>query len=454
MKTFYDIHTHAFDLSHPNLSVFLQREDIIDSVVDNVWTCSLKMALPFAPVLTKSFIKKFIHNKIGGLRKQINNTLSFFEIPMEYQFLIMEYFLRKGDSESNSPVKIGDETYNKIALCPLIIDFGRKDIEGSEHYNLTPKTPVASQTGDLLYAIRTYFRFNIEVDDKNRMHLVEIPDWANCKEDRLFRIYPFMGIDTRNYSIEDIEQLLDKYFKDFSRDETASKRKARLFAKMGLLDGNLYRDLRPLTEVEKAYLKGKNIAPDYQNAFAGIKVYPQLGFDPWPDDTDERDKVNCLYKYCIDRRIPITTHCGDSGYKPKDNNLLTTPMPGGQWAKVLAEKDYAGLTLNFAHFGSQGGETTLWRDAIINLVNRYDNVYTDISCKEPKYYPVLGGLSNANPTLKEKVLFGSDFSFNMLVSNTNLYNDNLDAFGNAPLDPEHKTGLCERNPERFLFGGK
>ena len=30
MKTFYDIHMHAFDLSHPNLSVFLQREDLID----------------------------------------------------------------------------------------------------------------------------------------------------------------------------------------------------------------------------------------------------------------------------------------------------------------------------------------------------------------------------------------------------------------------------------------
>ena len=24
MKTFYDIHTHVFDLSHPNLLVFLQ----------------------------------------------------------------------------------------------------------------------------------------------------------------------------------------------------------------------------------------------------------------------------------------------------------------------------------------------------------------------------------------------------------------------------------------------
>jgi len=44
MKTFYDIHTHAFDLSHPNLSVFLQREDIIESVQGdgNVYIVNVK----------------------------------------------------------------------------------------------------------------------------------------------------------------------------------------------------------------------------------------------------------------------------------------------------------------------------------------------------------------------------------------------------------------------------
>ena len=446
MKTFYDIHTHVFDLSHPNLSVFLQREDLIDSVVDKVWTCGLKLALPFAGLLTKSFIKKFVHNKIGGFRKQINNTLAFFEIPVEYQFLVMEHCLRNG----SPAVKPGDETYEKIALCPLVIDFGRKNIEGSAHYSLMPQTPVAGQVSDLLCAIRTYFRFNVEIENTS-MRLEEIPGWRNRKQEKLFEIYPFMGIDTRNYTLKDIINLLDKYFKDFSRDETTEERKTRLFAKMGLLDGNLYRDNRPLTDVEKAYLEEKNIAPDYQYAFAGIKVYPQLGFDPWPDEPKELDKVKYLYQYCVDRRIPITTHCGDSGYKPEDNNHLTSPLPAGKWAKVL--NDYPALTLNFAHFGSQGNGKKQWRDAIIELTNKYDCVYTDISCKPAAYYKELADLLIANPRLQDRVLYGSDFSINLLVTDTNCYNENLASFIHAALHPSHTMNLCERNPERFLFGG-
>jgi len=78
MKTFYDIHTHTFDLSHPNLSVFLQREDLIDSVVDSVWTHSLRWLLPVASLMSKNQVKKFVHKKIAGFRNQLNNTLAFF----------------------------------------------------------------------------------------------------------------------------------------------------------------------------------------------------------------------------------------------------------------------------------------------------------------------------------------------------------------------------------------
>jgi len=41
MKTFYDIHMHAFDLKYLNLSVFLQREDLIDGLVDSIDILSL-----------------------------------------------------------------------------------------------------------------------------------------------------------------------------------------------------------------------------------------------------------------------------------------------------------------------------------------------------------------------------------------------------------------------------
>ena len=443
VNTFYDIHTHAFDLSHPSLSVFLQREDIIDSVVDSVWTLSLRWLLPFASLMPKSSLKKLIHKKAATFQNQLTNTLAFFEIPMEYQFLVMDYFLKNGATA-------GDEAYTKIVLCPLVIDFGHKNITSSAYYNLTPKTPVAGQVSDLFYAIRTYCRFDVEIAN-NKMRLKAIDNWAARKHEKRFEIYPFMGIDTRNYTKKAIITLLDKYFNSFSRHETPTERHQRLFDKMGLLDSNLYRDRQTLTDADREILRQQNLAPDYQYAFAGIKVYPQLGFDPFPDDTDERDKVNYLYQYCIDRRIPITTHCSDSGYKPEDNNHLTTPMPAGKWANVL--NAFPELTLNFAHFGSQGNGKKQWRDAIIELTNKYDRVYTDISCKSATYYKELADLLTANPRLQERVLYGSDFSINLLVSDTNCYSENIDAFLHAPLKPSDKISLCERNPERFLFGG-
>ena len=449
MKTFYDIHMHAFDLSHPNLSVFFQRDDLIDDLIDKVLTLSTRLTLPFINFFPNSCIKKEINKKIAGFQQQLNNTLAFFEIPMEYQFLVLDYFLRKNVSANNQPLQIGEDVYDKMVLCPLVIDFGRKNIQESTFYNLTPKTPTASQVSDLLYAIRTYCRFNVETVN-NKMSLEEINDWADCKQKKLFEIYPFMGIDTQNYDTkEDVKNLLDKYFKGFSRNETAEERRGRLFEKMGMFDGNLYRDRQILTADDKAYLTKKHIALDYQYAFAGIKVYPQLGFNPFPDNPDELDKVKVLYEYCVEKRIPITTHCSDSGYKPEDNNHLTSPLE--KWTKVL--NAYPGLTLNFAHFGSQTDrKKTQWRDAIIELTNKYDRVFTDIACKKPAYYAELRDLTGANPRLREKVLFGSDFSINLLVTKTNCYNENLEAFTKAEFDTSCKMKICESNPQRFLFG--
>ena len=69
---------------------------------------------------------------------------------MEYQFLVLEHFLKKSLSDNNHQIKLGENTYDKIVLSPLIIDFGRKNIAESAVYNLTPKTPTANQVGDLL----------------------------------------------------------------------------------------------------------------------------------------------------------------------------------------------------------------------------------------------------------------------------------------------------------------
>ena len=58
--------------------------------------------------------------------------------------------------------------------------------------------------------------------------------------------------------------------------------------------------------------------------------------------------------------------------------------------------------------------------------------------------------ADPNPELYKKILFGSDFSINLLASKVNSYNEYLKAFQVAKLS--YKDYLCEFNPERFLFG--
>ena len=469
-KTFYDIHAHAFNLSHPNLSVFLSRNDWLDKAIDTFHIVKLVLVIALLIVLSPLFVlvyllcllyilltfkklrktlKNFSHfifsKYLSKIIHKIFRTLTFYEIPLEYQFLVLDHFLKTKEPLFNmkdNQIIIGDRSYDKIVLCPLVIDFGRKNISEGVFYNATPKKPIANQVGDLLYAIRTYYRFNINVANDKMSLSDEVTDFEESKRTKLLEIYPFMGIDPQNYdSWEEIEALLDKYFSEFRKDEAAETRRARLYNKMGVLDSNMY------NKTEGHYL----------NIFAGIKVYPQLGFDPYPNDLEKRKKVEALYKYCIEKRIPIISHCSDGGYKPEDNDELTSPL--GRWKQVLEAKDenseslFAELTLCFAHFGSQSSKETVWREAIIELTKRYPNIYTDISCNEmtTEYYNELGKLFNAkNPQLHERILFGSDFSINMLATEVESYNQYLKAFVDADL--AYKTNLCEQNPERFLFG--
>ena len=443
MSTFYDIHAHAFNLSHPHLSSFLIREDLIDNLIDEAFGGKTRGNLFLASIAPKNTIKKVIGKKLASFKEQVNNTLAFYEVPLEYQLLVLDHFLKSGSPavfNEKKQIEIGDKAYNKIVLCPLVIDFGYKSIPKNEKdgvfYNLTPKRPIVNQVGDLLYAIRTYYRFNLVINSETKkMNLSpEIPDFETRKNEKLFEIYPFMGLDTRNYTLEQVQDMLEKYFKNFTKDESAETRRKRLFEKMGKLDSNMYVS-----------------TPDYYtDIFAGIKLYPQIGFDPYPDDVEEREKVDVLYQFCIDKRIPIISHCSDGGYKVGDYDALTAPA--GRWKKVL--EAYPELTLDFAHFGSQKNDKkATWRNAIIDLVGKYPNVYSDISCNDAtaNYYNELEKLFNGkNSALQEKLLYGSDFSINLLVVKIKSYNEYLKAFLNAKLS--YKNNLCELNPKRFLFG--
>jgi len=399
-KTFYDIHMHAMNLSHPYLLAFIQRLKIHQILVLN----SI-----FGPIASLLIGQNF--NKIKNLLAVMENDIGSF-------FLMVEDYLKKGAETpllNDGKFKVGDNVYSKIVLTPLIMDFGYKNIKDNPdtYYNELSQKPIVEQVIDIFNGIKKYHKNS---------------------PDHIFEIYPFLGLNTKNYDIGRVEKMLDKYFSGYkgSRED--------LNANMGEFDG----DIEHLGS----------------NFFGGIKVYPPLGFNPWPDNAEELAKVKYLYDYCCNKNIPVTAHGSEGGFVvvPKKEAKDYTSI--SKWETVMGE--YPKLKLNLAHFPI--GEKFLMifpkekrLKEILSLVIKHDNLYVDFSNRavSDKYYMGLKKLidslsSEAKAKLKQRILFGSDFTINLMAIDS--YNKYLEIFsGNTDFDKEEKDSFCSSNSERFLF---
>ncbi|MBU0701563.1 amidohydrolase [bacterium] len=406
-ESFFDIHCHAMNLSHPNLTAFLQRVNI------NLFLSSAGIWGPFVEIFQKKKIER------------IKNLLSVMENDTANFFLLMEYYLRTKGLVENNTFEVEGRSYKKIVLTPLMMDFGSKHTHSGTFYNIPPQKPIVEQVVDVFNGIAKYSKYEMVVGD-NKVSLKEVK-----KEDKLFEIYPFLGINTQNYDIQRITDMLDKYFSKYNGN------RLEFYDTMGRFTGNI-----------------ENLG---NNVFAGIKVYPPLGFDPWPDDYKQRERVEAIYERCYKKNIPITTHCNDGGFRTETKSNAKDFTNPSRWDAVL--KKYPTLKLNFAHFGKQ--KKTLcfipqkkWEGTILELMANYKNVYADFSyngCEKEEYYKYLQKLLEKNPDVKERILFGSDFMINL--TGIDSYNDYLESFATSQsISMDDKHIFCSINPSRFLFG--
>lgn len=416
-RTFFDIHLHAMDLSHPNLMAFLQRQDS--------WL-GLKMILGgLVEPLFKEKERKFV------------NLLSVMENSITDYFCLMEYYLlnKHADDDADSfkvnldgTFRIGKQTLDTILLTPLIMDFGYKNIPLPTFYDKAPRKPVIEQSEDLFRAINKYCTSQlVQISGApNRDGLNTVPRPAG--NHRLLEIYPFMGINTQNYALTELQQILTRFFGGYTHQRSA------LYANMGQFQNTM-----------------KDVG---SNFFAGIKLYPPLGFDPWPENAAELDKVVWMYGYCEERKIPVTVHCNDGGFAV-DGGAQARTHPN-KWKQVLEK--HPNLRLNLAHMGKQGNALIFfprseWRETVIELVSTYENVYADISCLafDDHFYMGLREILAKDQKLTEKILFGSDFMINLQWSPS--YNDYIDRFSRSPrLTEAQRVKLCQSNAHDFLFG--
>lgn len=415
-RTFFDIHMHAMDLSHPNLLAFIKR---------------IKWLGP--ELILGGLAEPFLREE----EEKLLNLLTVMENSIDDYFILMEYFLKSKEPipDGKGVFRIGAREFDTILLTPLIMDFGFKHIKTDTFYNMALGKPVVGQTVDILNAIRKYCKYEF-VPRVGRTGEGTIAPRVSRP---IFEIYPFLGINPLIYDPDRLEKMLDRCFSGYSgkRDD--------LHARMGTFDG----------AIEKV---GSNV-------FAGVKLYPPLGFDPWPEgDGDGMNKVRYLYGLCQEKQIPVTVHCSDGGFAVDDNaHDYTNPE---KWRRVLAE--FPHMKLNLAHFGKQGNTAIViphhkWRETVIDLMLTHDNVYTDISCLafDDDFYheldELLGGFEPAKrERLISRILFGSDFMINLLWAHS--YNEYLRTFietgqlGDTPQAGEAmKVRFCNENARRFLF---
>lgn len=163
----------------------------------------------------------------------------------------------------------------------------------------------------------------------------------------------------------------------------------------------------------------------------GIKLYPSLGFKPYPQSQQDWHKYLEFYQWCVENDVPITVHCQPASFN--------TDSPGGDhpysnpesWATILKTAGLAKLRINFAHFGGGGNLKSLFRDGhihtdnatykIIEMLRDYPNTFADLAAidfsdKEiSQAFAMLlsqdqHGLLNhgGDPFLCHKLIWGSD----------------------------------------------
>ncbi len=410
-KTFFDIHCHAMTFQHPNFLAYINNlsRNIGDNIISDL----------FSPNYVMDRADK---NKL----KKIKNMIGVFENDISALFKLMEDDL-KGRYSENSEIPpyihsgafhFRGSAYDRLVFCPLIMDFQSQNAVYSDiYYKRAPRKSMKKAIDNIFDGINDFYRKNPET---------------------IIRIYPFLGVNTANYSLSELEEFLKKYltvnFKNrFLKDDVVN-----FSAKMNL-----------------------NIKPIENLAFSGIKLYPPLGFDPWPDnDFQQLEKVKFLYEYCIKHNFPITVHCDDQGFRTiplKESRLYTSPV---RWEKVLI--NYPELKVNFAHFGMQYfrkhgyKKQTDWFHKILFYMENYPNVYADISFNltVASYLDDFYKAANALPEdkirkLEKKVLFGTDFPVNL--SKIESYNEYYRRFEACRFSDKQINLFASENPSRFIF---
>lgn len=179
----------------------------------------------------------------------------------------------------------------------------------------------------------------------------------------------------------------------------------------------------------------------------GVKLYCPLGYLP------SHPALFPVYRLCVEHGIPVTSHTSPGGLPSackhidslkrtsvgdvvsvvfdKEEYINTHPVSDGEyaqrlffadpdnWLDVFDSEGFEQLRVNLAHFGGQEdivafadgkADENNWTAKIVRLIERYDNVYSDIAyCPDPDVLSAVNTIIGNHPKVGERLMFGTDF---------------------------------------------
>ncbi len=413
MNYFFDQHFHVMNIEHPNLLSFFSS---LDTGLPDLITSG---------ALSPSYILTAKNRKGPVLLNRLTNTLTTFEQSIGETLVLMENDLmgaypshEEGALRPELPyirdgkMHMRDQVYDKLAMCPLLMDFSSNQLRKESLYYPIPKEQ----------KILDYVRDTLEGFDY----------YAKEHPQGLFEFFPFLGINPPVHSLDFIQELLETY---------------------------VLKDRKHKQERQRFY---------------GIKFYPPLGYDPWPSDAQERKKVQLIYDFCATYDVPIMTHCDDQGFRgvpAKEAWKYTAPS---SYKPVLAR--YPTLCIDFAHYGWQYNQLqknplTLissmankvpdspWFHELVELMHLYPNIYADVSFSgtNPEFYVLLKNYMQSleeekRRTILERTMFGTDFSVNLMKVES--YTSYYRIFEESPFSDEDIHRFVHTNPLQYMRFGQ
>ncbi len=237
----------------------------------------------------------------------------------------------------------------------------------------------------------------------------------------------------------------------------------------------------PWTDIEDGD-ESINLVKDAIGArgFAGVKIYPPMGFFPhgnatnpsYPTNGKHPDlglidkKLQALFTYCRDKDVPVMSHSNESMGRLPSHDILGGPSG---WGTFFGEKESAGSRVNLGHVGgskNKDGGTGNWTRQFTDLMNTpnakhlygdlgfWDDVIEDKPEAVKRLTDLLDTKLMHGDTVADRLMFGTDW---FMLAQTGTWSSYAikfqQALSRAGVPRETVDKLFYQNAER-LFGEK